>query len=234
VRWRQAGAADAVVYRGGVSEAAFEFDGTGRLWAVTRNEDGDSTGFGSHLATAAPGRPGEWEFPRRSDPHRYDSPRMFRHGSDLYLVARRDVGAPFDSGWGFLPATARRLALWRDYSLRPKRTTLYRLDTGRRAVVPVLDLPSAGDTAFPSIARLGPHEYLIANYSSPVDDPGMSWLAGQVSPRGTGIYLVRLRFVPESPRQAVLGGPGETDGRAARIAFTDGLTRGRRSKRAEP
>ena len=53
--WQPVSGDDPVVYRGGVSEAAFEFDGEGTLWAVTRNEDGDETGFGSHLASAPAG-----------------------------------------------------------------------------------------------------------------------------------------------------------------------------------
>ena len=62
-----------------------------RLWAITRNEDGDATGFGSHVVTAGPATPGEWRFPDRSDPSKYDSPRLFRHGNDVYLLARRDL-----------------------------------------------------------------------------------------------------------------------------------------------
>ena len=31
----------------------------------------------------------------QSDPWIYESPKMFRHGSDLYLVARTDPGGPF-------------------------------------------------------------------------------------------------------------------------------------------
>ncbi|MDP6909059.1 MAG: hypothetical protein QF371_06110, partial [Flavobacteriales bacterium] len=38
------------VYFGGVSETAWEFDRNGNIWAVTRLEDGDRTGFGSHVA----------------------------------------------------------------------------------------------------------------------------------------------------------------------------------------
>jgi hypothetical protein len=87
-----------VVYRGGISEVAFEFDAAGALLAMGRNEDGDATGFGSMVATAPANALGRWTWPARSDPERYDSPEMFRHGVDIYLVARRDVGGPFDRG----------------------------------------------------------------------------------------------------------------------------------------
>src|SRR5262245_14615102 len=175
VSWTSVGRG--TVYRGGVSEAAFEFDRDGRLWAVTRNEDGDRTGFGSHVATASAEQPGNWLFPEHADPDRYDSPRLFRHGRDLYLVARRDLGeVAIGSRWTALPMMMRKLLLWSTYSLRPKRTALYRLDPVTHAVEHLLDLPSAGDTAFPSVARLGPHTFVIANYSSPLGDSELSWV----------------------------------------------------------
>lgn len=196
LEWHDTPARDSVVYRGGVSEAAFEFDAKGALWAVTRNEDGDDSGFGSHLVSAPAGRPWEWRFPERCSPTRYDSPRLFRHGKDLYLIARRDPERDFDQGFDLWPQRFRRLPLLISYSLRPKRTTLYHVDTEMRRLVPLTDLPSAGDTAFPAVARLGPHEFLVANYTSPLDMPDASWIDGQVSPRGTAIYMVMLRFVP--------------------------------------
>ena len=198
-----------VVYRGGVSEVSFEFDAAGKLWAITRDEDGDRSGFGSHVATAEADSPGNWCFPERADPRRYDSPRMFRHGSDIYLVARRDLGTPAGSRWRSLDGTLRKLFVWASYSLDAKRTTLYRLDRQAHRFEPLLDLPSAGDTAFPSILRLGPHEFLIANYSSPLEKTSWSWFRGQLGK--TAIYLVRLRFVPESQQVVAESRPGADD-----------------------
>jgi hypothetical protein len=192
VAWRDVG--DAPVYRGGATEASFEFDARGALWAITRNEDGDATGFGSHVATADAAEPGAWRFPVRSDPRRYDSPRLFRHGKDIYLLARRDLGPAAGTRFGSLSGDLRKLFVWVGYSLAPKRTSLYRLDPASRRFDPVFDLPSAGDTAFPSVARLSAHEFLVANYSSSFRDVDHGWLRGQVS--ATGIYFVRLRFEP--------------------------------------
>ena len=124
VSWRPVRADGAPVYRGGVSETAFEFDREGGLWAVTRNEDGDKTGFGSHVAHAPPGRPGDWEFPKRCVPERFDSPRMFAQAGEIYLIARRDPVRPFGSGWAWLPRGLRRPLLWASYSLRPKLAEL--------------------------------------------------------------------------------------------------------------
>ncbi|MBL6975448.1 MAG: hypothetical protein ISR64_06945 [Deltaproteobacteria bacterium] len=113
---------------------------------------------------------------------------MFRHGDDLYLVARRDVGWPFGGpGGGSLV----------DYSFRPKRTALYRIDREARRVTHLVDLPGAGDTAFPSIRRTGAHGYLLANYTSPLDEPDITWIFGQTSDLGTLIYLLDIDFISE-------------------------------------
>ena len=184
------------VYVGGVSEVAFDFDRDGRLWAVTRNEDGDATGFGSHLCTAPPDDLSAWDCPSVTDPERYDSPKMFRHGDDLYLLARRDVGGPYDGRDADLSLAERRGRYLIAYSLRPKRFALYKIDRQARRVTHVMDLPGVGDTAFPAVQQTGPDSYLIANYTSPLDEPDVSWLRGQTNPRGTQIYLLTLTFVP--------------------------------------
>jgi hypothetical protein len=196
------------VYRGGATEASFEFDRQGALWAITRNEDGDASGFGSHVATAEPATPGSWRFPDRSNPSRFDSPRLFRHGSDIYLVARRDLGPPVGNRFEEVGGEMRKLLIWASYSLQPKRTSLYRLDRVGRRFELVLDLPSAGDTAFPSIVRLSPHEFLLANYSSAFRHADRTWFWGQLN--GTGIYFVRLRFEPLPADHQAAGSPGST------------------------
>ena len=195
VDWKDVGVGP--VYRGGATEASFEFDRQGALWAITRNEDGDATGFGSHVASAEAGTLGTWRFPDRSNPSRFDSPRLFRHGRDIYLVARRDLGPPVGSRFESAPGAMRKLLIWASYSLQPKRTALYRLDPAARRFDLVLDLPSAGDTAFPSVVRLSPHEFLVANYSSAFRHEKRTWMWGQLN--GTGIYFVRLRFEPVAP-----------------------------------
>ena len=195
VSWAAIDADDPTVYHGGCSEAGFEFDAEGALWAVLRNEDGDETGFGSLLCHAEPDALGQWDCPTESDPERYDSPRMFRHGDDLYLVARRDIDGPYDQGVEGVSYVELRGQYLADYSARPKRTAIYRIDRAAERVVHIVDLPSAGDTAFPSIRRLGPHQVLVANYTSPLDDPDISWVDGQASSEGTQIYLVTLTFV---------------------------------------
>lgn len=171
------------VYRGGVSEVAFEFGADDVLWGVGRNEDGDDSGFGSQIFWSGAGLPGQWNHLSQSDPERYDSPELFRHGADVYLAARRDVGGPFGPD-GDLAA----------YSLRPKRSSLYRLDARQRRIEHLQDIPGAGDTAFCAVRRTGRDRFLLANYTSPLDAPDVSWLEGQTSPRGTAIYLMEIEL----------------------------------------
>jgi hypothetical protein len=185
------------VYRGGVSEAAFEFDPDGTLWAELRNEDGDSTGFGSLVCSAQPGALSRWACPAKSDPERYDSPEMFRHGKDMYLLARRDVGGPYDEGSTSLSFEEQKAKYLFDYSMRPKGFALYRINGERKAVEKVMDLPGAGDTAFAAVRRTGAHTFLFANYTSPLSMKDASWLEGQVSELGTQIYLMDITFRPK-------------------------------------
>ena len=195
ILWQDVGGGP--VYSGGATESSFEFERGGALWAVTRNEDGDATGFGSHVVSADASEPGAWRFPAASDPSRFDSPRLFRHGNDIYLLARRDLGDPAGTRFTAAHGQLRKLLVWAGYSLEPKRTALFRLDPRRRRFDLVFDLPSAADTAFPSLVRLSPHEFLVANYTSAFRHSDWSWFRGQVN--GTGIYFLRLRFDPLGP-----------------------------------
>ena len=182
------------VYKGGVSEVAFEFDAEGNLWAVTRNEDGDSTGFGSHVCFAPKDALSEWECSEHSDPERYDSPDMFRHGDEIFLAARRDIGGPYDEGRDDLSFAEQKSKYLMDYSFRPKGSALYRINREQRRVEKVLDLPGCGDTAFMSVRRLDTHSFLLANYTSPLDMTDSSWLDGQTDRRGTQIYFLTITF----------------------------------------
>lgn len=183
-----------VVYTGGGSETAFAFDGDGRLWADLRNEDGDTTGFGTLLCTAEPGSYFDWDCPDLSDPERHDSGRMLVHRGRPWLIGRYDVGGPYDEGNDELTFDQQRLEYLLNYSARPKRTALWSIDRTARSVDLVDELPSAGDTSFPSIVKLDEDRFLVANYTSPLDEPDVTWLAGQLSDEGTSIYLIEIEF----------------------------------------
>jgi hypothetical protein len=181
---------DQATYTGGASETGFEFDEAGNLWGITRNEDGDVSGFGSHLVWAAGDDIGLWNL--TASPISYHSPRMLRHGRDIYLVARRDLGrAPYDwnqsSHWAL-----RRILNWTRFSLTAKTTALFKINTAEKKIEHVMDLPGAGDTAFPSIRRVNEHRFLIANYTSPLKRRYRKWIVGQLA--RTQIYLIVLEF----------------------------------------
>ena len=83
---------------GGISEVGWGVDLNGILYGVGRNEDGDDSGWGSRILKFDPSTmtTPEW-IGNQSDPHIYESPRMFIHEEDLYLVARTDPNGPFMS-----------------------------------------------------------------------------------------------------------------------------------------
>ncbi len=185
----------AVVYTGGASECAFEFDADSTLWVVTRLDDGDTNGFGSQVGWAPKSHWHQWHM-TPPDPNCYMSPKLFRHKDQIYLVARRQLSIrPF--GWADrrLPLWSQRLLNWILSSLSPMTTSLYRLNKAKKQIEWITDLPGTGDTAFPSIQRLTENTFLIANYSgSPVKSP--PWFLGQLRP--TGIYLILVTFTPAS------------------------------------
>ena len=130
----------------------------GNMWGVARNEDGDESGWGSRTFFADKADLSSWQFVSpESDPWIYESPKMFRHGSELYLVARTDPGGPFWSKdnplLNVLPAWQHHLADLVSFSLRGHGTAIWRLDTASGGLEMVLELAGCGDTAFPSIVR---------------------------------------------------------------------------------
>jgi hypothetical protein len=194
--WRGVDPDRPVVLRGGASETDFAFDEHGDLYAVSRNETGDESGFGSRLCRAPAADPANWTCLARSDPHKYDSPLVFRQGRHIYLIARFNPAGAYDLEPG-APVTLERW--WRNewtYSSTPKRTALYGYDTAKMRIVPLDIFPTSGDTAFASAVRLDERRLLVFNYSSDPAVPDMSWIEGQFA--GSGIWSAVLTF-PEAP-----------------------------------
>lgn len=203
--WFPTNTTNGYVYRGGVSEVGWHFDLSGNMWAVMRNEDGDDSGWGSRIAFARPDALGDWRlFPSNaSDEYIYESPRMFRHGDDLFLVARRDPNGPYwNHSWDTLPWVVEHDLILAEYSLHSHRSSVWRVNTTLAPGVEphlewVTDIPGCGDTAFPSIVRIDEHTYLIVNYTSPTDlCADWPWLEGQIAPQGTSIYVIVISFAP--------------------------------------
>jgi len=199
ITWEPVGSNNST-YFGGLTEVGFYFDLSGNIWGVARNEDGDESGWGSRTFFASHDDLSVWNFVEdESNPWIYESPKMFRHGSELYLVARTDPDGPFWSKdnpiLNILPAWEHHLADLASFSLRQHGTGIWHLDRETGLLIPVLELTGCGDTAFPSIIRLSLHQYLILNYSSPPDDCPPNWIAGQTSPKGSIIYSQIIEFV---------------------------------------
>lgn len=180
-----------VVAEGGASETDFVIRNDGSLFAVMRNEAGDDDGYGSKLCRA-PARD-VTALSCTSTPYKYDSPLVFEHDGEVYVVARRNVTAEgrYDVASG--PRAYRTIRNQLAYITTAKRCSLYRYDEPGDRLAFVLDLPSRGDTCFPAvIAGQSADELVIYNYSSDVDGPELPWAAGQR--RETYVYRHALRF----------------------------------------
>ena len=157
---------------------------------MSRNEAGDELGWGMKICRADADALADWECV--ADPKKYDSPLLFRHGRDVYLLGRRNLTetGDYDLFRRDRPHFVQTLAHELDYWLRPKRCSLWRVDPESLEVEFVLDLPSRGDTSFPALVPLGGGRYLVYNYTSPLDGTDPFWLQGQLGP--TLIYSVVL------------------------------------------
>jgi hypothetical protein len=192
VNWTPVVPGQPVVLTGGSSETDFVFLDDGSLIAVSRNEMGGEQGFGTLVCRAPAENLGAWEC--LNDPRKLDSPLMFRHGQDVYVIGRRNVTGDgrYDLGYDDLPQSAQHLIYELDFWIHPKRTALWKVDPETLTFEFVMDLPSRGDTCFPGLLTDGPDDFTVYNYSSPLEGPDRFWLQGQLNP--TQILRVDLSF----------------------------------------
>ena len=177
-----------IVHVGGSETELLELS-SGGFVAVTRKE-GPHGGWGSDVCLVPHDLVGTWE--RHAFPIKLDSPYLFRHGEDVYLVARRQLasGGRFDLGWT-RPDEQRRTKLYQaKYWLTRKRTSLWRITTDPVGVQWIADFPSRGDTCFPAVVDEGEGRYTVYNYSSPLEGRDRRWVSGQFGP--TWIYETEL------------------------------------------
>jgi hypothetical protein len=184
--WTSLSGAKSPIDDPGASECDYEIDEAGNLVALARVE-----ARGALVCTAPAGRLEHWDCTPTS--YRHDSPLLFRDGGALWAIARRSLGGPLDTGVR-LPESIRTWWLELRYWTTRKRTTLYRVLPDERRTVPVLDLPSRGDTAFAGRIAEPDGSSWIVNYTSPLDGPDWPWVGGQLT--GTVIYGVSLRLPP--------------------------------------
>lgn len=180
-----------VVHEGGGSETDFVFADDGALIAVVRNEAGDQDfGWGSKICRAEPGDLGNWSCV--ADPKKYDSPLMIKHRSGIYLIGRRNITETgnYDLFYRELTPSEQTTAYNGDYWTKPKKCSLWKVDPDTLEVSFLLDLPSNGDTCFASAVQLNDDQFLVYNYTSPLDDPDLRWVDGQTL--DTFIYRLTL------------------------------------------
>jgi hypothetical protein len=195
ITWTPVNPSRPVVTMGGGSETDFVITDAGELLAIVRNEPGDELGWGSKLCTAPASDITDWSC--TADPKKYDSPLMFWHDGEAYLVGRRNVTdtGHYDLMTGRGDRLNQTFENQREYVTTPKRCALWRWVQEERRIAFILDLPSRGDTCFPGyLEGASPGEIVIYNYSSPIDGPDYAWNQGQINP--THIYRHVLRFAP--------------------------------------
>jgi len=188
LNWKPVDASRPSVHIGGGSETDFTFDAHGTLYGVIRNEGGERGHYGSLICKAVRRRMTEWSC--RHDRKKYDSPYVFAHDGEVYLLARRNVTKDgyFDKNV-LLEGVRNQLS----YIIAGKRCSLWRFVGGGKRIAFVLDLPSRGDTCFPSVlhgSKSG--EVIVYNYSSPINGPDLPWSVGQR--KATRIYRHVLTF----------------------------------------
>ncbi len=177
--FRPHAASGPVVLSGGGTETDFAVDArSNTLFAVVRNEAGDTAGAGSKLCRGNGTTLGDWVC--KSDVRKYDSPLVFEHDGEIYVVGRRNL-----SGDGRYDVSS-RAGSWRTienelaYITTAKRCSVWRWVKSEDRLAFVLDLPSRGDTCFPSrLEGSDPTRVVIYDYSSAIDGPELPWSSGQ-------------------------------------------------------
>ena len=174
---------DGVVLEGGGSETALVHLDDGGIVAVVRNEAGDDDGFGSKICTASVNALGAWTC--RSDPRKFDSPLLIRSAGLVWLIARRnltDTGA-FDLGRTELSRQNQALLYQAEYWNAPKRCAIWQIDPALRSATWITDLPSGGDTCFPSAVRAPDGlKWWIFDYRNELANKDLRWNQGQRAP----------------------------------------------------
>lgn len=211
--WEPIGEDGSVVYRGGVCEVAFEFTSKGDLVAIGRNEDGDSTGFGTQLYFAPKDNLGKWTALSVSLPWRYDSPRMIRTdgGDGEILLFARYTADKYELAPKWLSLQSQKVINLILCSVLPKSAAVYRIappsewaagyagrsSTQRPAACPIqlvrMFEQAFGDTGFFSVARElagAPDDWVVANYSSSCNSHA-PWIYGQLTQ--TNIFVCKCK-----------------------------------------
>jgi hypothetical protein len=176
--WRSADPAHATIHAGGGSETDFAIGNEGHLFGIMRNEFGEAGRYGSLICTAHSSAIAEWRC--LADKKKYDSPRVFAYDGEVYMVARRNITKSGDFERDVLFKGIRNQL---SYISQGKRCSLWRFADDGTRIAFMLDLPSKGDTCFASIIPGEvPGEFIVYDYSSPLEGPDQAWSVGQRNP----------------------------------------------------
>lgn len=197
------------VYKGGVCEVSFEFTKRGDLVAIGRNEDGDSTGFGTQLFFAKKESLGEWTHLNVSIPWRFDSPRLVPMMDGEILLFARYAPCPYQFAPSWLPFKQQKIINLVSCSLTSKSAAVYRIappedwvdkGTGDGAVQLIRNFEgSAGDTGFFSVVPEfdSSNRWLVANYTSTMCHSHAPWIYGQMGP--SQVFVFRCEALKTNP-----------------------------------
>jgi hypothetical protein len=180
-----------VLLEGGTELDAVELD-DGTIVGSCRLEG--PRDWGSSILRGRLDDPASWQ--RRLDPRKFDSPRVFRVGDRVLMVARRHLRGDgrFDHGRTWLPASLRTRVEQAAYWTSRKRSGLWEIDPDSLAVTWLADLPSRGDTSYAAVLPgSGDDSFVVVDYTSPVDGPDTSWVRGQLRPTTIVASEVHLR-----------------------------------------
>jgi len=192
------------VYRGGVCEVSFEFTKSGDLVAIGRNEDGDTTGFGTQLFHARKGSLGDWTALNVSLPWRFDSPRLSSTQQGEILLFARYAPNKYQLAPPWLPFLYQKTLNLILCSLTPKSAAVYRLapveewgSSGTKAVQLVRCFEtSVSDTGFFSVVResgCDADSWVVANYTSTLCHSHAPWIYGQMMQ--SHVFVFRCRSI---------------------------------------
>ena len=202
--WHPVNPARPVVYTGQCGEVDFDFTRAGDLITACQTENKDALGWGAKVCRAPARDTSLWHC--RGDTRRLDSPFVFRHGDQMYVVARRQpfFGGEYDLHHDSLPDDNARFADYdASYAQTPKRCSVWSIDANSLEFQPLVDVPGMGDTCYPDVKSRGRDRYELYNYTSPLDGPDLPWLDA-LTTGTTEIYRATLSF-PASPRSCLAG-----------------------------
>lgn len=188
LNWNKISDKPQIQHERAIAEIEFIFDDQEDIWGIARLEFD-----GSYIVHAKKGDYTNFEF--WYSPHKFDSPLLFSHKGNIYLVARRNLKGPLVRKKGKHKSNLVK------YSLTKKTTSIYLLDTQNKSIKLIKDFNATGDNAFPAISIKNNNEYYLLNYSSDINKRRKNWIIGQLGK--TYIYksILKINNLPKEYKE---------------------------------